>query len=119
MARSGSRVQILILILVLTMPLLAADVSGKWVFEVKLDMGTGSPTFAFEQDGEQLTGTYSGAAGSAKLTGTVKGNSIEFQFKTDWGTVKYEGTIDGQDAMSGKADYAGQANGSWKAKRAE
>jgi hypothetical protein len=107
------------LLLLLTLPLAAADVTGKWNFEVSLDVGSGSPTFEFKQDGENLGGTYSGAAGEAKLTGTVKGTAIQFQFKTEWGTVKYEGTIEGPDSMKGKADYMGQANGTWTARRAK
>jgi hypothetical protein len=101
------------------LPLMAADVTGKWNFEVTLDMGSGSPAFEFKQDGETLSGTYSGAAGDAKLTGTVKGTEIRFQFETEWGTVKYEGSIEGPDSMKGKAVYAGQANGTWTANRAK
>jgi len=97
----------------------AADVTGKWTFSVQLDMGSGSPTFVFEQDGENLTGTYSGEAGQAKLKGTVKGNEIQFSFDSDFGVVKYEGTIEDADSMKGTADYAGQASGTWTAKRAK
>ena len=35
--------------------------------------GKGSPSFEFKQEGEKLTGTYSGKFGKAALTGTVSG----------------------------------------------
>ena len=111
------------MILALALPLVAADVTGKWTFQVDLDMGSGSPMFTFEQDGEQLTGTYSGALGSAPLKGTVKEDRIEFTFEGDYDgqqfTVQYTGTISADETMKGKCDYAGQASGTWTARRAE
>jgi hypothetical protein len=108
-----------VIMLFVALPLVAADVTGKWNFEVSLDMGSGSATFEFKQDGEDLSGTYSGAIGTSKLTGTVKGTEIRFQFDTELGAVKYEGSIEGADSMKGKADYGGQASGTWTAKRAQ
>ena len=37
----------------------------------------------FKQDGEKLTGHYSGQLGEADLTGTVKGQDIEFKFAAE------------------------------------
>ena len=110
---------VLVIMLIVASPLYAADVSGKWVFDVRLDAGSGSPSFTFEQEGEKLTGTYSGVAGQADLSGTVRGDTISFQFETNFGTVKYEGTVENRDRMKGKADYAGQAQGTWTAKRSK
>ena len=110
---------LLAIVVLLALPLAAADVTGKWNFDVTLDMGGGTAEFDFKQDGEKLTGTYSGALGDATLTGTVKASAIEFQFDSQLGTVKYEGTIEGPDTMKGKADYGGQADGTWTAKRAK
>jgi hypothetical protein len=106
-------------IVIAALPAAAADVTGKWTFSVQLDMGSGSPTFVFQQDGEKLTGTYSGQAGEAQLTGTVEGNQIQFSFESTFGTVTYEGTIEDDGTMKGTADYGGQAGGTWTAKRAE
>ena len=87
----------------------AADISGKWTLNVTISAGSGSPTFEFVQKGEQLTGTYHGQFGDAKLTGTVKGDKIEFTFGSEAGTVKYSGTLDGATKMSGTCDYGEQA----------
>jgi hypothetical protein len=92
------------------------DVTGTWSFEVDLGVGQGSPVFTFEQKGERLTGTYSGQFGEAKVTGTVKGNHIEFSFEVQGGKAVYTGTIE-KDTMKGKANYADQASGTWTAKR--
>ena len=65
-------IRILPLFALLPIMALAHDVTGKWIFEVTTDAGSGSPTFAFKQTGEKLTGTYAGLFGSAKLTGPKK-----------------------------------------------
>ena len=93
-----------------------ADVAGSWQFVVELDLGGGDPTFVFEQDGETLTGTYEGAFGNAAVTGTVKGNQIEFRFGAQGSEAVYVGTIDG-DTMSGTCDYGGVGEGTWEADR--
>jgi hypothetical protein len=40
----------------------AADISGAWQFTLETAKGKGSPSFEFKQDGEKLTGTYSGSS---------------------------------------------------------
>ena len=54
------------------------DVTGKWAFSVETSAGAGSPTFTFKQDGEKLTGHYTGTFGEAEVTGTIKGADITF-----------------------------------------
>ena len=60
---------------------LAADISGTWSADVNLDAGSGTATFVLKQAGDQITGTYSGALGDAKVTGTVKGDAVEWGFE--------------------------------------
>jgi hypothetical protein len=108
---------------VLSISASGADISGKWAFTVELDMGTGSPVFTFQQEGDRLTGTYSGAAGKADLTGSVKGNQVEWKFIARYEGVDYdvvyEGTIEPDNAMKGTCLYGGQLSGTWTAKRTE
>jgi hypothetical protein len=98
-----------------------ADVSGTWQLSVETSQGTGSPTLDLQQKGEQLTGTFhSQILGDAKVTGTVKGNAIEFSFEGDAGgqtlKVNYKGTIESPAAMKGTAVYAGfDENAKWSA----
>jgi hypothetical protein len=58
-------------------------VTGKWTFQVETSAGGGTPTFTFKQDGEKLTGHYSGQLGEADLTGSVKGQDISLAFGVD------------------------------------
>ena len=96
---------------------LAADVTGKWRFEVETSAGSGSPTFDLKQDGEKLTGTYSGALGEANVTGSVKGDDVEITFEAaptgDKVVVKYTGKLDGADKIKGTVDLGGLAKGTF------
>ncbi len=94
---------------------LAADISGKWTFEVVLDAGSGSPTFEFTQTGDSLSGMYHGQFGDAKVTGTVKGDKVDFTFGGDLGSVKYSGTLDGATKMKGTVDYGEAGKGTFTA----
>jgi len=96
---------------------LAADISGNWEFSVDSDAGSGSPSFVFHQDGEKLTGTYSGALGEAKVTGTVKGGTIEFSFEPSGanGVVRYKGKIENPTKMKGTLDLGDMGKGTWTA----
>ncbi|MBM3795740.1 MAG: hypothetical protein FJW31_17175 [Acidobacteria bacterium] len=79
-------------------PAWSADLSESWTAAVETSAGSGSPEFVFKQDGEKLTGTYSGALGSADLTGTVKDAAVAFSFTVDAGgesvKVEYKGKLD-------------------------
>jgi len=93
----------------------AADISGKWTFNVVLDAGSGSPTFEFQQKGEMLTGKYQGQFGEAPVTGTVKGDKVEFSFKGAAVEAKYSGTLDGATKMKGTCDYGEAGKGTFTA----
>jgi hypothetical protein len=96
------------------------DVTGKWAFNVETSAGAGAPTFTFKQDGEKLTGHYTGTFGEADLTGSVKGADITFGFTVDaQGTAlkeTYTGTVD-KDTMKGKIVIEGLGEGTFTAKR--
>ena len=108
-------------LLLVTAVAFAADVSGAWQITVETSQGSGTPTMLLQQQGEKITGTFnSQILGEAKITGTVKGNAIEFRFEGDAGgqTIKviYKGTIEGPSAMKGTAAYTGlDDNATWSA----
>lgn len=98
------------------------DVTGTWAFDVKTEAGTGNSTVTMKQDGEKLTGHYSGSTlGEAELTGTVKGRQIDFSFTADVQgnalDVVYTGTVDGKDAMKGSLTITAIGSGTFTAKR--
>ena len=96
------------------------DVSGTWAFEVTTDFGTGNSTMVFKQDGEKLTGQYSGNYGEAALTGTIKGKDITFSYQlvreSMTATVVYAGTVD-KDTMKGTLSIGDMGNGTFTAKK--
>ena len=97
------------------------DVTGAWAFEVQTDAGAGSPTMEFKQEGEKLTGKYTGTFGSADLTGTVKGADIRFTFSADaqgFTVVStYTGTIESNTSMKGTLNIEGVGAGTFTAKK--
>ncbi len=107
----------LLLLCLSVLTVLAADITGKWQFDVQTDAGGGSPTFVFKQDGEKLSGTYSGAFGQANIAGTVKGDAVEFSFDAEVGDQKgkivYRGTIEGPGKMKGEVEFTGLGKGTW------
>jgi hypothetical protein len=95
------------------------DVSGAWGLTVETEAGSGTPGFTFKQEGEKLTGRYKGTFGEADVTGTVKGDKIEFSFKVSGqveGVVTYTGTTDGK-TMKGKVNLAGLGEGTFSGKK--
>jgi hypothetical protein len=88
----------------------AADISGTWSFAVRLPDGDSHSTFVFKQEGEKLSGTYSGPLGPANVTGTAKGAEAVFSFtgKNNQGesvTVDYTAKILSAAKMTGTVDF--------------
>jgi hypothetical protein len=69
-----------------------------------------------------LTGHYSSPLlGEADLTGTVKGQAIEFSMTVNVQgnslSVTYAGTIEDTNTMKGKVNFAGLGEGTFTGKR--
>jgi hypothetical protein len=95
------------------------DVTGAWSVTVETEAGSGNPGFTFKQEGEKLTGRYKGLLGEFDVTGTVKGDKVEFSFKATGqveGVVNYAGTTDGK-TMKGKVSLAGLGEGTFTGKK--
>jgi hypothetical protein len=99
----------------------AADLTGSWALEVQTAAGTGNPAFVFKQEGEKLTGTYRGLLGEAAVTGMVRGNAVEFEFKASYEgqaiEAKYKGVVESADSMKGTVVFTGLGDGAWTGKR--
>lgn len=99
------------------------DITGKWIFEVATDAGSGTPTVTFKQDGEKITGHYSSSnLGEADLTGTLKGQNLTFTFQADVPgagslPVTYVAKVESKDSMKGTIDIGGAATGTFTGKR--
>jgi opacity protein-like surface antigen len=111
---------ILGMLVLLVTTLFAADVTGTWKAKVYLGDQTGTPAFVLKQDGEKLTGTYSGALGEVQVHGTVKGNEIVLDFDVSGAAIHYAGKIDAEGKkIEGSVDYGGQASGTFTATKSE
>jgi hypothetical protein len=98
----------------------AVNVSGTWILDVSTTAGSGTPTVTLKQDGEKLTGQYSGQLGEAPLSGALKGTAITFQFDVDvQGTslrVVYSGTVEG-DSIKGTVSLGEAGEGTFTGSR--
>jgi len=98
----------------------AADISGTWKLTVTTTAGTGTPTLVLTQQGEMLTGTYTGRFGESPITGTFKDGAIDFAFEASGpmgsAQVTYSGTVEG-DTMSGNMQMGAMAGGAFTGKK--
>jgi hypothetical protein len=80
---------------------LAADLSGKWKGNLKMqDGGDLETTFVFKVDGDKLTGTVTNMFGEEQITeGVVKGDEISFIVLAGGGQFKivYKAKLAGDD----------------------
>ena len=122
--RSMTRRALVVAALLLTLAPLAIaqnapDVTGTWAFDVTTDQGTGNPTIIFKQDGEKLTGHYTGTFGEADITGTIKGKDITFSFSAEVQgfalTSTYKGTVDTATTMKGTLEISQIGTGTFTA----
>jgi hypothetical protein len=98
----------------------AIDVSGPWTLQVETGAGSVTPTVTFKQEGEKLTGQYSGQFGESALTGALNGADITFSidvnFQGNTIRVVYAGTVE-KDAMKGKVTFGELGEGTFSGRR--
>ncbi len=112
------RIFALIGLALLGLTLMGADLSGTWSAAVTLDAGSGTATFVFKQDGDKLTGTYTGAVGSANVTGTVNGIRRRVVVRRDQaGKVSYKGKLGADGKITGTVQYGQLGGGTFTAEK--
>jgi len=90
----------------------AADITGTWTANVWIAGGRIDQTLELKQNGQALTGTIHFAANrDFPLTGTVKGDQIEFVGSK----TKYSGTLDGATKISGTVNFLEMEKGTFTA----
>lgn len=98
----------------------AADLSGTWVLTVESPQGTSNPTMTLTQDGQNVSGTYSGSLGSSDISGTVDGDTFKLVANLSMQgqeiPLTYTGTQKG-DNMSGSLDLAGMGGADFEGSR--
>jgi hypothetical protein len=98
------------------------DVTGKWLFSVTTDAGTGTPTITLKQSSDSLSGHYSSQLfGEIDFKGSIKEKAFTFAFTANVQgtsfTVTYKGTVEADDALKGTVDLGGQGGGTFTAKK--
>ena len=100
----------------------AKSLTGTWSVSVELPNMTANPTVVLKQDGEKLTGEYTSAQyGKFPITGTVKGDDVNFSFPMNVeGTglnVTYAGKVDKDGNLAGSVTYGDMMSGTFSASR--
>jgi hypothetical protein len=96
----------------------AQGLAGRWLFDVRLDAGSGQATFTFEVEGNTIRGTYGGVLGEHEVTGTIEGNEVHFGFESpDAGRISFDGVLAG-DTIEGTCDYGSVGSGAFRGTRA-
>ncbi len=90
----------------------AVDITGTWDLAVETPSGTGNPVLEIKQEGNELSGTYSGAFGQAPLKGKIKGEKFEVKFNSGGIDMVYKGKSDGA-TMKGSVDLGQYGMGSF------
>ena len=97
------------------------SVAGEWDGSFNTPGGERPFKFVLVVDVEKLTGTSKRPSGDVPLTGTIKGDLINFAYTINYGghdlALIYSGKVAG-DSMSGTISFGGQAEETWSAKRA-
>ena len=98
------------------------DVSGKWVMTLDMSMGVASPALELKQDGEKLTGTYTGRYGTFALDGSLKATAIQFSFtmgaEGQESVMSFAGEVSADGtAMKGTASLGEMGDATWTAKK--
>ena len=98
------------------------NIAGDWDVTVQSPQGTNTVLVTLKQDGEKIEGLFKSPLGELPFTGTLVGNEMKFAFSFPVDgqplLITMTGKVDG-DAVTGKADFGGFAEGDWSAKRAQ
>lgn len=102
-------------------PAPAPQIAGKWQVSLEMEVGTAAVVMEFKQEGEKLTGTYTGRYGAYPFVGTIKGRALDFVV-----TINAEGTetkmhfigelAAAGDVIKGSANLGGMGEAGWIAK---
>ncbi len=90
--------RLILLSCALALAAFAADVTGKWTYEMQGRNGAMTGTLNLKADGNTLTGTVSGRGGDIEISdGKIEGDTLSFtvvrEFNDRKMVMKYSGTV--------------------------
>jgi hypothetical protein len=101
-----------------------AAVAGKWTMYMDIqNMGSAETALDLKQEGEKVTGTYTGSYGTFQLEGTIKGRVLEFGFAMTaegtqvWLSFRGEVAAGDQSIAKGTGAVEGLGDVTWTAQR--
>ena len=103
--------RLILLSCALALAAFAADVTGKWTYEMQGRNGAMTGTLNLKADGSTLTGTVSGRGGETEISnGKIEGDTVSFTVVRELNgnkmTQKYTGTVTG-DGIKFKVEVEG------------
>ena len=103
-----------------TISLAADSIAGLWDASMETPGGTSTFQLDLKVNGDTLSGTVKRARGDVSLSGTVKGNVVDFSYTIDYNgnpfTLSVHATVSG-NTMAGTVDLGGNAEEPFSAKR--
>ncbi len=98
------------------------SVAGKWVMTLETEAFTATTALELKQDGETLTGTYTGRYGAFALAGKIKERALEFAFKMTAEGMEVLMAFTGEvaadgETIKGRASLGELGDATWSAKR--
>jgi hypothetical protein len=92
--------RLILLSCALALAAFAADVTGKWTYEMQGRNGAMTGTLNLKADGSAVTGTVSGRGGDTEISdGKIDGDTVSFkvvrEFNGNKMVMKYTGTVTG------------------------
>jgi len=88
-----------LLLFLLAIPVIAAEIDGKWTATVDgMDGGKVELIYNFKADGTKLTGSVTGPLGEMKITeGKIEGNAVQFTVGDEQFSMSSKGTLSGDE----------------------
>jgi hypothetical protein len=97
------------------------NIAGDWDVTIQSPQGTNTVLVTLKQDGDKVNGLFKSPLGELPFNGNLVGNELKFNFSFPVDgqpmLITMTGKVDGE-AIAGKADFGGFAEGDWSAKRA-
>ncbi len=112
MRKPSLKLSFLLIAFMLTVPVFAADVNGKWSGTVDTPGGQFPVNFTFTSDGAMLAGSQAGPDGSEIpiKDGKIDGNNISFSITLDFGGMPFELSYKGIVSPE-QIQFTGEAGG--------
>lgn len=115
------RMRLCVTLFLLSFPIVAfaaTSIAGTWNVKLDYQGQGGNATLVLKQDGEKLTGEYSGPRGDADVTGTINGRKVELELDTPDTEIFYHGRVSTDGTrIYGTYDFSGQRAGTFEATR--